>query len=109
ATVAGAVVFGVLGSIPSLDWLQPYLLTNTWTSLTDVLRDPMPVGGLVHGMAEAGCYLLIGLSLALARVVTKDGGVEQPAGSRHHGGHDGRAERRPERRGPGHSRPVAAG
>jgi ABC-2 type transport system permease protein len=73
ATLAGAVVFGVLASIPALDWLQPYLLTNSWASLTDVLRDPMPTGGLLHGLAEAGCYALIGWSLALARVVTKDG------------------------------------
>ncbi|HEX4702313.1 MAG TPA: ABC transporter permease subunit [Pseudonocardiaceae bacterium] len=73
ATLAGAIVFGVLSSIPSLDWLQPYLLTNTWTLLTDVLRDPMPTDGLVHGMELAGCYAMIGWSLALARVVTKDG------------------------------------
>jgi ABC-2 type transport system permease protein len=73
ATLAGAVVLGVLANIPALDWLQPYLLTTAWASLTDVLRDPMPTGGLLHGLAEAGCYALIGWSLALARVVTKDG------------------------------------
>ena len=73
ATLAGAIVFGVLTSIPSLDWLQPYLLTTAWASLADILRDPMPTSGLVHGMALAGCYALIGWSLALARVNTKDG------------------------------------
>lgn len=73
ATLAGAIVFGVLGTIPSLDWLQPYLLTTGWGSVTDVLRDPMPTDGLLHGMALAGCYALIGWSLALARVSTKDG------------------------------------
>jgi ABC-2 type transport system permease protein len=73
STLAGAIVFGVLSSIPSLEWLQPYLLTNSWASLTDVLRDPVPTAGLLHGIAEAGCYALIGWSLALARVVTKDG------------------------------------
>jgi ABC-2 type transport system permease protein len=73
STLAGAVVLGVLSSIPSLDWLQPYLLTNSWQSLVDVLRDPMPTGGLLHGLAEAGCYGLIGWSLALARMVTRDG------------------------------------
>jgi ABC-2 type transport system permease protein len=73
ATLAGAVVFGVLSSIPALDWLQPYLLTNGWAALTDVLRDPMPTSGLLHGLAEAGAYGLIGWSLALARLVTKDG------------------------------------
>ena len=73
ATIAGAIVFGVLSAIPALSFLQPYLLTNSWTSLTDVLRDPMPTAGLVHGLAEAGCYLLVGLSVALARMVTRDG------------------------------------
>jgi ABC-2 type transport system permease protein len=73
ATIAGAVVAGVLSAIPALNWLQPYLLPNAWTALTDVLRDPMPTDGLVHGLAEAGCYLLIGLSVALAKVATKDG------------------------------------
>jgi ABC-2 type transport system permease protein len=73
ATLAGAVVFGVLSTIPALDWLQPYLLTNSWASLLDVLRDPMPTDGLLHGLAEAGCYALIAWSLALARMVTKDG------------------------------------
>jgi ABC-2 type transport system permease protein len=73
ATLAGAIVFGVLSTIPSLDWLQPYLLTNSWGSLTDVLRDPMPTDGLVHGILEAACYGVIGWSFALARVVTKDG------------------------------------
>jgi ABC-2 type transport system permease protein len=73
ATIAGAIVFGVISTIPALGFLQPYLLTNSWTSLTDVLRDPMPTAGLLHGLAEAGCYLLLGLSVALARMVTRDG------------------------------------
>lgn len=73
ATIAGAIVFGVLSAIPSLSFLQPYLLTNSWTSLTDVLRDPIQFDGLIHGLEEAGCYLVIGLSVALARMVTRDG------------------------------------
>ena len=73
ATVSGAIVFGVLSSIPALDWLQPYLLTNQWTALADVLRDPMPTAALWHGIAEAACYMAIGLSLTLARMTTKDG------------------------------------
>jgi ABC-2 type transport system permease protein len=73
ATIAGAIVFGVLSTIPALNFLQPYLLTNSWTALTDVLRDPMPTAGLLNGLAEAGCYLVIGLSVALARMVTRDG------------------------------------
>jgi ABC-2 type transport system permease protein len=73
ATIAGAVVFGVLLTVPALDFLQPYLLTDAWPSVVDVLRDPMPTSGLLHGLAEAGTYGVIGWSLALARMITKDG------------------------------------
>jgi len=49
ATVlGGAIVFGVLHAIPSLEWLHPVLLTSGWTSLADVLRDPLPTDELTH-------------------------------------------------------------
>ncbi|MEV6610613.1 ABC transporter permease subunit [Kutzneria sp. NPDC051319] len=73
ATLAGALVFAILTVIPQLDWMQPYLLTTGWTSLTDVLRDPMPWDGLIDSTLKAACYLLIGLSVAYARLSTKDG------------------------------------
>ena len=73
ATIAGAVVFGVIGTIPALSSIQPYLLTTGWTTLVDVLRDPMPTDGLVHGLVVAGCYLVIGLSATMVRLATKDG------------------------------------
>jgi ABC-2 type transport system permease protein len=74
ATLAGAIVFGVLTAIPSLDWLQPYLLTTAWqNAMVDVLRDPLPTNGLLQGLAVAACYAVVGWSLALARIVTKDG------------------------------------
>jgi ABC-2 type transport system permease protein len=73
ATLAGALVFGILTVIPQLDWLRPYLLTTGWGSITDVLRDPIPLDGLVNSTLKAACYLVIGLSLAYARLATKDG------------------------------------
>jgi ABC-2 type transport system permease protein len=73
ATLAGALVFAILTVIPQLDWIQPYLLTTGWTSLTDVLRDPMPWDGLINSTLKAACYLVIGLSVAYARLSTKDG------------------------------------
>ena len=61
ASVLGMViVFGVLGAIPALDWLQPYLLTSGWTSGVDVLRDPLPARGLVESTLRALCYLALG-------------------------------------------------
>jgi ABC-2 type transport system permease protein len=73
ATLAGLIVMQVLGSVPSLGWLHPYLISNDWPSVVDVLRDPIPSGDLTHGLAVAACYMVIGLAGAVARMVTKDG------------------------------------
>jgi ABC-2 type transport system permease protein len=71
--IGGLFVFGLLSNIPALDWLQPFLLTTSWPSIVDVVRDPMPWGDLSTGLLRAVCYLVIGYSLALARMITKDG------------------------------------
>jgi ABC-2 type transport system permease protein len=73
ATLAGALVFAILTVIPQLAWIQPYLLTSSWPSITDVLRDPMPWDGLLNSTFKAACYLVIGLSVAYARLSSKDG------------------------------------
>jgi ABC-2 type transport system permease protein len=74
ATAAGGIiVFTVLGAIDSLSWLHPLLINSSWEGLADVIRDPMPTDGLTEGLLRALCYILIGYSLALARMVTRDG------------------------------------
>jgi len=70
--MGGLIVIGILGSLPALDWLQPVLLSDDWTAGADILRDPMLTGDLGQGALRALCYLVIGYSLALARMVTKD-------------------------------------
>ncbi len=72
AVLGGLIVFGVLSAIPALDWLQPVLLTPGWFAIADVLRDPLPLDGLASSSLRAGCYLLIGLGLALARTATRE-------------------------------------
>jgi ABC-2 type transport system permease protein len=73
ASVLGMViVFGVLSTIPSLDWLQPYLLTSGWTAGADVLRDPMPTHGLVQSSLRALCYLALGGGLTAYRMLRRD-------------------------------------
>jgi ABC-2 type transport system permease protein len=67
------IVFNVLNVISALDWLHPFLITESWFSLVDVMRDPMPTGEITESVLRAACYLLIGGSLALARMLTKDG------------------------------------
>lgn len=73
AALGGIIVFTILNNISALDWLHPVLLTDGWDSLADVVRDPMPTEGITQGLLRAGCYILIGYSIALARMSTKDG------------------------------------
>jgi ABC-2 type transport system permease protein len=73
SVLAGTIVSTVLLLLSSVAWLHPFLLPQSWDSLTDVLRDPMPGEGLTQGAIRAACYIVVGLSLAYARVTTKDG------------------------------------
>lgn len=60
AILGGLTVFGVLSTLPVLEWLQPVLLTTGWPAVIDVLRDPLPFDELLISSYRAGCYLLIG-------------------------------------------------
>jgi ABC-2 type transport system permease protein len=71
--LGGIIVFGVLNAISALSWLHPYLITQSWLGMVDVMRDPMPTDNIIHGIIRAACYMVIGYSLAFARMLTKDG------------------------------------
>lgn len=72
SVLGGLIVFGVLGAIPSLNWLQPYLLTSGWGSGADALRDPLPLGGLLESTWRALCYLAVGAGLTTYRMLNRD-------------------------------------
>ena len=67
------IVSGVLSAIPALDWLDPVLITTGWESIGEVVRDPLPWPSLTEGALRAGCYIVIGYSLALSRMISRDG------------------------------------
>ncbi|MEU4362859.1 ABC transporter permease subunit [Promicromonospora sp. NPDC023987] len=71
--LGGLIVSVVLLQISALDWLHPYLLPSSLTSLVDLIRDPVSFDGLAEGAFRAVCYLVIGLSVAYARITTRDG------------------------------------
>lgn len=73
SVLAGTIVSSVLLLLSAVDWLHPFLLPKSWDSMLDVLRDPIPAAGLVEGLVRAACYIAIGLSLAYARLTTRDG------------------------------------
>jgi ABC-2 type transport system permease protein len=62
----------VLGQIPQLDWLAPYLLTQHWTDFGELLRDPVSLSGLRPGLLSAGAYIVIFLCAAWARFGGRD-------------------------------------
>lgn len=73
SVLAGTIVFSVLLLLSAVNWLHPFLLPRSWDALLDVLRDPIPSSGLAEGTVRALCYIVIGLSLAYARLITRDG------------------------------------
>lgn len=71
--LGGMIVFGVLGAIPALDWLQPLLLTSGFTAGTDVLRDPLPLDGLGSSSLRALVYVVLGVGVTFWRMARRDG------------------------------------
>jgi ABC-2 type transport system permease protein len=72
AVLGGLIVFGVLGAIPTLEWLQPYLLTSGWSAAVDALRDPLPLAGMRDATWRALCYFAVGIAATIARMLRRD-------------------------------------
>lgn len=72
ATAAVPVVSNILNAIPQLDALHPWLLTDTWRAFGDLLRDPIAWDTLNRGALTQLAYVAVFLSLAWARLTTRD-------------------------------------
>ena len=72
AVLAGLIVFGVLGAIPALDGLAPYLLTSGWSAGADALRDPLPLDGMASSTLRALAYAAAGAAATVATVLRRD-------------------------------------
>jgi ABC-2 type transport system permease protein len=72
ATMILTVVSFILGTIPQLDWLHPYLLTHHWMAYGELLRDPVLFDGIRPGLLSAAAYIVIFLTAAWARFAGKD-------------------------------------
>jgi len=72
ATVTLAVVSQVLGQIPQIDWLHPWLFTYRWFDVADVLRDPVSWDSFRLNALLQGAYVVVFAALAWARFTTKD-------------------------------------
>ena len=71
-TIVVAVAAQILGGLSQLDWLHPFLLTNTWLEFADLLRSPIVWDSFVANLTLQGGYAAVFLTLAWARFTTKD-------------------------------------
>ena len=67
-----AVISQVLGSVPQVSWLHPWLFTHYWLNYGDLLRDPIATDGVVRGLLATAAYVLVFGLAAWARLTTKD-------------------------------------
>lgn len=72
ATAGVVMLSWILGSIPQLEWLHPWLIVADWMSFTDLMREPVYLGGIQHGLLVAAGYIVVFLSAAWARFGSKD-------------------------------------
>lgn len=72
ATLVVVVLLEILDQVPQLDFLDQWLLPHDWLAFGDLLRDPVALGGVTHGLLVQGGYIAVFLTLAWARLTTKD-------------------------------------
>ncbi|TFD47358.1 ABC transporter permease [Cryobacterium sp. TMT1-2-1] len=72
ATIVLSVVAQVLGALPQLQWLHPWLFSHYWLDFADLLRQPIAWTSFGdNALLQAGYAAVFG-ALAYGRFVTKD-------------------------------------
>ncbi len=72
ATIVLSTVAQIVGSLPQLSFLAPYLFTNYWLGFADVLRSPMSFDNFqANALLQLGYVVVFGF-LAWGRFSTKD-------------------------------------
>lgn len=72
ATAVLSVASQILGQLPQLDWLHPWLFTQHWFGFADLLREPILWSSFgENALLQAGYVLVFG-ALAYGRLSTKD-------------------------------------
>lgn len=72
STIAVAVFSALLDAVPQLSGIHPILLTDHWLGFGELLRSSVSVTDLLRWSALHVAYAAIFLSLAWARLTTKD-------------------------------------
>jgi ABC-2 type transport system permease protein len=72
ATAILAVVSQILGALPQLEWLHPWLFTHYWLGLGDLMREPIVWDSFAENALLQAGYILVFGALAVGRFLTKD-------------------------------------
>lgn len=75
ATIAAmilTIVSQILGQIPQLDWLHPYLFTRYWLGFGDLLTDPIATVNVWPGIQLAAAYVAVFVAASWARFASRD-------------------------------------
>lgn len=72
ATVVVSTVSQILGTLPQLSAIHPYLLSYYWLGFADLLRNPMDLGSMASNALLQLAYIVIFGSLAYSRFTSKD-------------------------------------
>lgn len=72
ATAIAVVLVQIMGAIPQLDWLHPFLFSDGWLRFADLLRDPVAWSGMGQGLVLQGAWIAVLLVAAWARMTSKD-------------------------------------
>lgn len=72
ATAGLAAVAQILGALPQLEWLHPWLFTHYWLGFGDLLRQPISWGSFGDNALLQLGYLAVFGALAYGRFSTKD-------------------------------------
>ncbi|MER3389429.1 MAG: ABC transporter permease subunit [Microcella sp.] len=71
ATVVVSIVSQILGTIPQLSWMHPYLLTHYWLDFADILRNPIEWSSFGSNAILQLAYVGIFGALAYGRFASK--------------------------------------
>ncbi|WP_371745957.1 ABC transporter permease [Arthrobacter oryzae] len=72
ATIVASVVSQVMGELPQLEWLHPWLFSHYWFGFADLLRQPIAWDSFAANALLQGGYIAVFGALAYGRFVTKD-------------------------------------
>jgi ABC-2 type transport system permease protein len=72
ATAILAVAAQIVGSIPQLEALHPFLFTDRWLDFGDLLRSPMSWQAFGENAVLQGAYIVVAAGLSAWRFATRD-------------------------------------